>query len=635
MSKSGVVAKVSLALLTLGSVALADDRALVSNPMTFYENPPVILMPGGARQTNCADPTVIRGQAAGDPYWYALCTTDSLNDQDVDPNGTRRSHVLPTLRSRDLVSWEYMGDAMPARPAWVAPGAGLWAPDIVYRNGRYYLYYVATDVADAVSGEPGCTSDNAIGVATSASPLGPWVDAGAPVVGPRRNGGGCNFFWTYDPDVLVTTSGAAYLYYGSYYGGLEARELTADGFGTTGAPTPIAIGNRYEAANVVQKDGAYYLFASASNCCNGPLTGYQVFAGRSQSPLGPFTDREGVSMLDASVGGTPVITLNGNRWVGTGHNSVFQDAGGNWYTAYHGIDASDPYFAGATGYTKRPMLLDRITWNDGWPEVRQGLGASDSPQLAPLARAPADVTSTNTKRRIYEVFLDGLDPNAYLLALDRLQVSKLSPLAAATDEFAGTALAPRWSWVRPPPAADAALDGGVLRFATQAADLFGGSNDASVLTQAAPAGNYLVEAKVDLDVPEEGCCFNYVQAGLVIYGSDDSYVKLTQASIWETRQVEFAKEVAAPPPGFPAYGSGVGGPPARTTWLRIAKVVQGGQERYVSYSSRDGVTFTRGAVWSHELGASAKIGLVAFGGTGFTARFDHVRVYALPTAGLR
>lgn len=601
----------------------------MTRPVSFYENPIVIFMPGGAKQTNCADPTVVQGQAP-DPYWYALCTTDSLGDDDVDPNGARRSHLMPTLRSRDLVSWEYTGDAFTTRPSWVAPGAGLWAPDIVFRNGRYYLYYVATDVADAVSGEPGCTSDNAIGVATSASPLGPWVDSGGPVVGPRRGGGGCNFFWTYDPDVMVTSAGRAFLYYGSYYGGIEARELTADGFGTVAdSTTPITIPNRYEAANVVEKDGSYFLFASASNCCNGPLTGYQVFAGRSQSPLGPFTDREGVSLLDGRVGGTPVLTLNGNRWVGAGHNSVFQDAAGNWFTAYHAIDRADPYFAGATGYTKRPMLMDRITWDGGWPEVRKGLGASDAPQLAPVAHATRDPGAA-FKRRVYDLYLDALDPNAYLLALDRLDVADLPPVVSATDEFAGGVLEPRWSWVRPPPATDAAVENGVLRFATQPADLFGASNDASVLTEAAPTGNYVVEAKVELDVPDEGCCFNYVQAGLVIYGGDDAYVKLTHTSIWETRQIEFAKEVAAPAPGFPAYGSGVGGPPARKTWLRIAKVVHGNEERYVSYSSRDGVTFTRGPVWSHSLGASAKIGLVALGGGGFTARFDHVRVYALP-----
>ena len=634
MSKSDVIAKVCATLLICGGTALADDAGSTSfDSFAFYENPITIRLPGGGLQTNCADPTVIRGQGA-DTSWYALCTTDSLSDADVDERGVRRSHLMPMLRSQDLVTWDYQGDAFATPPSWVVPGAGLWAPEITYRNGQYYLYYVATDVVDSVSGEPGCPSDNAIGVATSSSPLGPWVDSGRPVVAPRRAGGGCNFFWTYDPDVLVTSSGESVLYYGSYYGGIEARALGADGLSTDAeTATPITIPNRYEGANVVEKDGAYWLFASASNCCNGPLTGYQVFAARSDDPFGPFVDREGVSLLDSRVGGTPVLTLNGNQWVGTGHNSVFEDAAGNWFTAFHGIDRSDPYFEGAIGYSRRPLLLDRVVWDreDGWPSVRGGLGASDEKQIAPLARAPRDPRQAARVRALANAIADARDPNAYLRELDEVDVEELSLVASASDELGGSALSPQWSWVRPPPASGFDLEGGQLRFATQAAELFGGSNDASVLTEAVPAGNWMAEVKLDLDVPSTGCCFNYVQAGLVVYASDDAYVKLTHVSIWETRQIEFAKEIPGPAAGFPAYGSAVGGPPGGTTWLRIARVLTGGKEAYVSYSSRDGERFARGAVWTHELGTSAKLGLVALGGSGFNARFDHVRVWQLPT----
>ena len=409
------------------------------------------------------------------------------------------------------------------------------------------------------------------------------------------------------------------------------RTLSDDGFSSDPASeTPITIPNRYEGSNVVEKDGYFYLFASASNCCNGPLTGYQVFAGRSTSPLGPFVDKGGSSMLDSHVGGSPVITQNGNKWVGPGHNSVFQDADGNWYTVYHAIDDTDPYFAGSVGYTRRPMLLDRLTWVDGWPQVRQGLGPSDSPELAPLVTAPAHPAAERVQRSVYNAFLDALDPEAYLLLLDRVNVANLTPVPSSSDDFVGTALDPKWTWVRPPAATDYGVANGVFRFATQGGELFADTNSAAVLTEAAPTGNYLAEVKVDIDVPESGCCFNYVQTGFVIYANDDQYVKLVNTSIWETRQTEFAKEVSAPAPGFPAYGSGVGGPPAKTTWLRIAKVVTKGEEHYVSYSSIDGTTFVRGAVWTHALGAGAKIGLIAMGGTGFTATFDSVKVWSLP-----
>ena len=42
----------------------------------------------------------------------------------------------------------------------------------------------------------------------------------------------------------------------------------------------------------------------------------------------------------------------------------------------------------------------------------------------------------------------------------------------------------------------------------------------------------------------------YAQAGLVVNGDDDNFVKLTDISIWETRQTEFAKEKNPVPAGF-------------------------------------------------------------------------------------
>lgn len=601
--------------MLLASGMFAFPTLVQADSFALFSNPVPITLPDGTLQTNCADPTVLRSHNAKDAYWYAYCTTDSLNDQDVDANGNRRQHRLPGLRSLDLVHWESIGDAFVSLPSWAAPTAGLWAPDLEYRNGRYYLYYTVTDVADAVSGEAGCGSDNAIGVATSTSPAGPWVDAGGPVVAPRRAGGGCNFYWTYDPDVLVDATGAAYLYYGSYYGGIEARSLSADGLTANGPATPITIPNRYEGAQVVAYGNRYYLFASASNCCNGPLTGYQVFAGRSTSPLGPFVDAQGVSLLDGQVGGSPVLTLNGNRWVGPGHNSVFQDAAGKWWTAYHAIDENAPYFAGNVGYTRRPLLLDRLDWVDGWPRVRQGLGPSDTPQLIPAGQP-----------WIHEgVPSYAYDPQSFLLSIDALKPSQLVLRPAFSDEF-DTGLGKQWSWVRPP-VSGAGVSGGDFLFATQSADLNGSNNTASVLTEPAPTGNYMVETKLTLDVPANGCCQNYVQAGLVVYADDDDYIKLAHVSIWETRQAEFAKEVAHPAPGYPAYGSGVGGAVATTMWLRIFKVSLKGVDSYVSSTSRDGTTWVRGGTWTHSLGASPKIGLVSMGGSGFTATFEYVRVY--------
>jgi arabinan endo-1,5-alpha-L-arabinosidase len=586
-----------------------------------YTNPILPDIPGDGVVESCADPSVLRGQTSGDNYWYMFCTTDPLNDEDRVDGGGFNFRLIPMLRSLDLVNWEYVGDAFdrpgagarPERvmPAWAEPTAGMWAPEIQFFNGRYYLYYGVTDVKDGFGGEPGCNSDNAIGVATSLSPTGPWVDSGQPLIGPRRGGPGCNFLWTYDPDVLVNEANQKYIYYGSYYGGVFVQELAADGLATTtAAPVQVTIANRYEGPEVVHYNDYYYLFVSAADCCRGPLTGYSVFAGRSTSPLGPFVDREGVSLLRGRVGGTPVISMNGNRWVGPGHNSVFQDWSGQWWTAYHAIDRFDPYFEGAVGFTKRPVLLDPIDWIDGWPTVRAGRWASDEPMPAPAAQP--DDESAYVPSPAMPDERGGLQP-------------------AYSDEFGGNELSDDWSWVREPAAGGYEISNGVFSFDTQAADLFVDSNSASVLTRPAPAGDYLVETKVTLDLPPEGCCYNYVQAGLVIYGDDDNFLKLVHFSNWETRQTEFAKEMSPVPAGYPRYGNTVVGPPALTTWLRIVKRAGDTEDHYTAYTSRDGRNWVRGGTWTHNLGDEAKIGLVAMGGTGFTAEFDYVRVSHLRT----
>ncbi len=603
---------------TLAPAGAAPDPD--STVQESYANPLAPRTPDGGTVDSCADPAVLEGQRPGDRWWYLYCTTDPLNDDDTDAEGDPRFHPVPMMRSRDLVDWHYVGDALPEPPHWAADGAALWAPDVVYSQAtdRYYLTFVVTDVDDDVSGEPGCGSDSAIGVAVSRQPTGPWDVAGQPVVPPRRNpdgSGGCDFLWTFDPDVLGDSIGReGILYFGSYFGGVHGTEvaLDRDGMRTVGNSSPVTIGNRYEGANVVRRNGWYYLFASATNCCNGPLTGYSVFAGRSRSPLGPFVDRNGTSLLAGRAGGTPVLSMNGNRWVGLGHNSVFRDHGGQWWTAYHAVDRGDPYFAFDPGFTKRPVLLDPVDWVRGWPTVRAGRWASDR-------RMPAPAAQRGQESR-YEP--NPVPPHR-----------KGARMPGPSDSFRGTALGDRWSWVRRPDPATYDVDGGRFRFETQPGDLYVDSDTASVLTTPAPSGDYVVQTKVQLDVPPEGCCHNYVQAGLVLYDDDDTFVKLTHTSIWETRQTEFAKEVPTAPTDHPRYGNTVVGPPGDWTWLRVVREQRPGRAGrvadYTAYTRAPGQHWVRGGVWTHRLGSEHRIGLVSMGGAGFTADFDAVRVWRL------
>ena len=323
-----------------------------------------------------ADPAVIKGK---DGYWYAYGTSDPLRE------GEGRSHIIPIARSKNLVDWKHVGDAFsgPTDVSWAAKGAGIWAPDIRYIDGKYYMYYGVTETTETPQ-----TGDSAIGVATAPTPTGPWTDSGAPVVEPRRGGGG--FLWTFDSNEFTDSDGTRYLYYGSYNGGISVTRLSEDGTRAVGDPTMVAIDNRYEGSYVVKRNGYYYLFGSSANCCAGPTTGYSVYVGRSRSPMGPFVDREGQSMLQSRVGGSIVITPNGNKWVGTGHNAVVTDLSGQDYFVYHAIDRKDPYLDEPFGINERPMLLDRLDWVGGWPAVRAGRWASSGPQAAPVTNGPVN-----------------------------------------------------------------------------------------------------------------------------------------------------------------------------------------------------------------------------------------------------
>jgi len=323
-----------------------------------------------------ADPAVIRGK---DGWWYAYGTTDPLRE------GETTAHRIPIARSRDMVSWRYVGDAFTNAnlPRWTAAGGALWAPDIRYVNGQYRMYYVVTQTTVGAAAN---VNDNAIGMATAPTPVGPWTDSGAPVVGPRPGASGNpdDFLWTFDPHVVSNTDGSQWIFYGSYYGGIHVQRLAANGRTRVGTSTQVAIDNKFEGAYVIRRGGYWYMFASTANCCAGPTTGYSVHVGRSRSITGPYVDREGVRLNQSRAGGTPTLMQNGNRWIGAGHNAVTTDLAGQDWIVYHAIDRADPYLTGTEGINERPMLIDRLDWINGWPYVRAGRGPSEG-----LRRGPA------------------------------------------------------------------------------------------------------------------------------------------------------------------------------------------------------------------------------------------------------
>jgi arabinan endo-1,5-alpha-L-arabinosidase len=273
---------------------------------------------------------------------------------------------------------------------------------------------------------------------------------------------------------------------------------------------------------------------------------------------------------------------------------------------YHAVDLNKPYFA--NGWTRRPVMLDAIDWIDGWPRVRNQAGPSDGLQPAPVV-VPGD-------------------PNAHVTPPASFDTPGLA-IPSLSDEFSGTALSTQWSWIRPPSSAAYAIAGGLLRFDTQAGSLYVGSDNVSILTEATPTTDYVVEVKLSTSVPLTGD-YSFVQGGLLIYGDDLNYVKLVDVAIGNTRQIEFGKQTSSVPANYPQYGSTLVASPSEATYLRIVKRSSPtGGELYTAYSSHDGSNWERGGTWTHSLGQQARIGLVSMNGAGFSTYFDYVRVSAL------
>ena len=140
------------------------------------------------------DPAII---LAPDGFYYAFATQTLRDDQWIN---------IQVARSRDLVHWEHLGDALPDKPSWARETQDFWAPYVVREGNRYLMYYSATPDACDVPERGHC-----LAVATATSPAGPFTDMGMPLL----LGMGFEYI---DPMVFKdASSGKCFLYWGSGY----------------------------------------------------------------------------------------------------------------------------------------------------------------------------------------------------------------------------------------------------------------------------------------------------------------------------------------------------------------------------------------------------------------------------------
>lgn len=328
-----------------GATADQSKTVDVEGNAQTYQNPVVTPV--------AADPSIIR---APDGTYYLYGTQDAWGDGNGD-------HYMPIFRSDDLVEWTYQGDVFPGIPDWGGGynGQYLWAPDISKRDGTYYLYYsfVRSDF-----------SNPCIGVATAESPDGPWQDSGGPVFCSDEIGVSNSI------DPFVWNEGSTPTMIWGSFNGIYAVELNEEGTAPVGEKTLLA-DDRFEGAYVYERGDYKYLFVSAGTCCEGAQSTYEVYVGRSDALTGPYVGPGGT---DLRYGGGLRVLSEGNGWVGPGHNSVATDDAGTDWLVYHAIPENNPRLS--NGANRRPVLIDSINWEEGWPEINGG-SPSDAPRPVP------------------------------------------------------------------------------------------------------------------------------------------------------------------------------------------------------------------------------------------------------------
>lgn len=250
--------------------------------------------------------------------------------------------------SGDLRVWEERPDALPRLPSWTAPGR-TWSPSVLRAGERYVLWYAA---ADAASGR------QAIGVATSDAPAGPYQPAGqGPAILQADEGG------SIDPSPFVDGDGTAYLFWKADANAIRRRPrlygapLDAGGTRLAARPAPLLDCDRpwegpvIEAPCLARAGERYLLFYSANRWQTAAYAiGYAV----ADHPLGPWTKLTTDRPWAASEG--PVA--------GPGGQEVFSGPDGGSYLAYHAWDAGA---VGVGSAGRRSLRIGRLDLTGGVP----------------------------------------------------------------------------------------------------------------------------------------------------------------------------------------------------------------------------------------------------------------------------
>ncbi|WP_163324736.1 arabinan endo-1,5-alpha-L-arabinosidase [Draconibacterium mangrovi] len=274
--------------------------------------------------------------------------------------------------SPDMENWTKEGRVFDQTPQWVSEtlddfAGHMWAPDIIYNNGQYFLYYSVSAFGKNTS---------CIGVATN-STLNPedtdykWVDHGIVI----QSVPGRDDWNAIDPAIAFDDDEQPWMSFGSFWNGLKLVKLDNDLKNIAQPEEWHTIAKRQrsfdieeadagdgaiEAPFIFKQNGYYYLFVSFDYCCRGAESNYKIMVGRAKNIEGPYFDKNGKSMLN---GGGSLVLKGNENWYGIGHNAAYTFDGKD-YLVCHGYDKHDN--------ARQKLIIREIQWDkNDWPVVDQ------------------------------------------------------------------------------------------------------------------------------------------------------------------------------------------------------------------------------------------------------------------------
>lgn len=276
-----------------------------------------------------------------------------------------KTHQFHVFSSDNLVDWEDEGvilDLSQGDVEWVDPeNCYAWAPAIERKNGKYYFYFCGRDKSN---------NKQAIGVAVSDSPTGPFVAEKEPLMTTKIcSSQGGRIGQAIDPSIYTDEdTGISYMLFGNGGNGYNIVELNSDMVsfkdGTVYHYPNNVFPNFMESIHVLKKDGKYHFTWS----CNGTGSEDYSIGYAVADSLYPKKDEDGKwGTFTAEYRGIILEKDVDNDILGTGHHCMLQLPGTDeWYIAYARFATPLSDYPGDSSVkgTHREVCIDKVSFDE-------------------------------------------------------------------------------------------------------------------------------------------------------------------------------------------------------------------------------------------------------------------------------